>query len=258
MGFCLELNSVRLAGVLWMVGAGIAFASNPAIPPSERIRTVVRADARSGRLVRAVVAAPPARPAMALPVQGSAPASASIPELVEKTALKYEVDPLLVHSVIEVESNYNPNALSPKGAQGLMQLMPGTARRFGVRNSFDVKENIEGGVRYLRFLSDLFSQDKQLAVAAYNAGEGAVWKYNNSVPPYRETVQYVDKVGRKYGKAKREAELQKARQKPASQPETAPAQPAEAAYAHVEEFIDAQGRLYLRTAASVPGEASTP
>ena len=134
---------------------------------------------------------------------------ASVPDLVEAAAKQYDVDPLLVHSVIQVESNYNPYAVSPKGAQGLMQLMPATARRFGVRNSFDVKENIEGGVRYLKYLGLAVPERPRLTIAAYNAGEGAVWKYGNKVPPYRETEQYVQRVGRKYGKARREAEQKK-------------------------------------------------
>ncbi len=108
--------------------------------------------------------------------------------------------------MIQVESNYNPYAVSPKGAQGLMQLMPETARRFGVRNTFDIKENIEGGVRYLKYLGTLFPEDPRLTIAAYNAGEGAVWKYGNSIPPYRETEQYVDRVGKRYGQARRAAE----------------------------------------------------
>ena len=123
--------------------------------------------------------------------------------LVDEAAKNFDVNPLLVDSVIQVESNYNPFAVSPKGAQGLMQLMPATARRFGVTDSFDPKQNIEAGVRYLKFLQDTF-QDDRLAIAAYNAGEKAVAKYGD-VPPYPETVSYVAKVGKKYGQAKRAA-----------------------------------------------------
>jgi len=108
------------------------------------------------------------------------------------------VDPLLVDSVIRVESNYNPLAVSPKGAEGLMQLIPATARRFGVTNSFDVKENIEAGVTYLKYLLDMFGDDR-LAVAAYNAGESAVMRYGD-VPPYRETMNYVSRVGKAWAR----------------------------------------------------------
>ena len=128
---------------------------------------------------------------------------ADVHGLVAEAAKNFDVNPLLVDSVIQVESNYNPFAVSPKGAQGLMQLMPGTAQRFGVTDSFDPKQNIEAGVRYLKFLQDTF-QDDRLAIAAYNAGEKAVAKYKD-VPPYPETVSYVAKVGKKYGQAKRAA-----------------------------------------------------
>jgi soluble lytic murein transglycosylase-like protein len=176
---------------------------------------------------------------------------ASVTEIVEATARRYDVDPLLVHSVIQVESSYNPYAISPKGAQGLMQLMPGTARRFGVANAFDVQDNIEGGVRYLKYLQSIFPQDLRLAVAAYNAGEGAVWKYNNQIPPYRETEEYVHKVSRTYGKAKSAADRQRASETPARTAEVAPEGPV---YAAVEHFVDGEGRLHLRTAPS----GSTP
>ena len=94
--------------------------------------------------------------------------------MVEETAKSLDVSPLLVDSVIRVESNYNPYAVSPKGAQGLMQLMPATARRFGVKNNFDPRQNIEGGARYVRFLLDLFDGDVDLALAGYNAGENKI------------------------------------------------------------------------------------
>lgn len=113
---------------------------------------------------------------------------------VDSAARTYGVDPHLVHAVIAVESAYNPMAVSPKGASGLMQLMPETARRYGVRNIFDPQENIQGGVRYLRDLLALFNNDYKLVLAGYNAGENAVIRSGNRIPPYAETLAYVPKV----------------------------------------------------------------
>jgi soluble lytic murein transglycosylase-like protein len=113
--------------------------------------------------------------------------------MIDSIAAEQGVENHLVHSVIRAESNYNANAVSPKGAQGIMQLIPSTARRFGVTNAFDARENIQGGVRYLRFLLDYYKGDYPKAIAAYNAGEGAVDKYNG-IPPYAETQNYVYRV----------------------------------------------------------------
>lgn len=112
---------------------------------------------------------------------------------VNRIAAQYRLDPALMHAVISAESSYNPWAVSPKGAMGLMQLMPGTAERFGVGNPYDPIANMHGGARYLRWLLDQFN-DTRLAVAAYNAGEGAVQKYGNQIPPYPETQTYVVRV----------------------------------------------------------------
>ncbi len=113
--------------------------------------------------------------------------------LIEKIAKKYDLEPALLHAVIRAESSYNPRAVSPKGAVGLMQLMPETARRYGVEDRHDPAKNIDAGSRYLRDLIDTFG-DIKLAVAAYNAGEAAVRKYGNRIPPYRETRHYVSRV----------------------------------------------------------------
>jgi hypothetical protein len=112
---------------------------------------------------------------------------------VNRIAAQYRLEPALMHAVISAESSYNPWAVSPKGAMGLMQLMPGTAERFGVSNPYDPVANMHGGARYLRWLLDRFN-DPRLAVAAYNAGEGAVQKYGNQIPPYQETQTYVVRV----------------------------------------------------------------
>lgn len=114
--------------------------------------------------------------------------------IVETAARTYGVDKALVHAVISAESGYNPQAVSRTGARGLMQLMPETARRYGVRNSMDPVDNIYGGVKYLHDLLAMFKGDMRLAVAAYNAGENAVIRYGLRVPPYAETLGYVPKV----------------------------------------------------------------
>ena len=112
---------------------------------------------------------------------------------IHRIAAQHRLDPALMHAVIHAESAYNPQAVSPKGATGLMQLMPATAARFGVSNSYDPVANMNGGARYLRWLLDQF-QDTRLAVAAYNAGEGAVQRYGNQIPPFPETQTYVVRV----------------------------------------------------------------
>ena len=152
--------------------------------------TVVRADVRTGRLVRNVLMEPKA-----------AVVSTEMKAMIDRIADEQGVESQLVHSVIRAESNYNAGAVSPKGAQGIMQLIPSTARRFGVSNTFDPKENIEGGVKYLRFLLDYYRGDYAKAIAAYNAGESAVDKYNG-VPPFAETQNYVSQVARNLSAAR--------------------------------------------------------
>lgn len=115
-------------------------------------------------------------------------------DLVANAADRHQVDAKLVHSVIQAESAYNAKAVSSAGAVGLMQLMPGTAKRFGVADRLDPYQNIDGGTRYLKHLLHLFDSNLNLALAAYNAGEYAVIKNNNSIPPYSETHHYVKKV----------------------------------------------------------------
>jgi len=114
--------------------------------------------------------------------------------LVEAAARTYQVDASLLHAVISTESGYNPAAVSNKGAVGLMQLMPETARRYGVENSFDPEQNIRGGTKYLSYLLQLFDNNLELAVAAYNAGENSVIRHGYTIPPYRETLGYVPSV----------------------------------------------------------------
>jgi soluble lytic murein transglycosylase-like protein len=114
--------------------------------------------------------------------------------LVQKVAREHSLDRALLQAMIAVESGYDPLAVSPKGAVGLMQLMPETARRYGVRDLYDPAQNIQGGAKYLRDLMRKFNNDLSLTLAAYNAGEDAIVQYGNRIPPYRETLQYVPRV----------------------------------------------------------------
>lgn len=115
--------------------------------------------------------------------------------IIVEAAKKFDVDASLVSAVIKAESDFNSREVSDKGARGLMQLMPSTAERFGVTDSYDPVANIYGGVRYLRWLLKTFNGNANLAVAAYNAGEGNVWKYNG-VPPFRETINYINRIAK--------------------------------------------------------------
>ena len=248
MRFCLEIilgTAVLGPTVLGMLGAaslpppeGASALAN--LAPGAHAVWVVKVDTRSGRLVRTLMA--PAKPAgMDADMRG----------LVAEASKNFDVNPLLVDSVIQVESNYNPFAVSPKGAQGLMQLMPSTAQRFGVTDSFDPKQNIDAGVRYLKLLQDTF-QDDRLAIAAYNAGEKAVAKYKD-VPPYPETVSYVAKVGKKYGQAKRTAttssetaSVTKREAENAEEPK-ATSQAIEDEPRHIRAYVDAEGKLHIAT-----------
>jgi hypothetical protein len=225
---------MRFCSIAAGLGLAVSAAAggSPAGDVPAHLASVVHADPRTGRLVRsiAVSGSPHSR---ARAESAWALAARSLDSYIRQTAERYQVDPLLVDSLIRAESNYDPLAVSSKGARGLMQLMPGTARRFSVANSFNPAENIDGGVRYLKYLLTLFGNERspeQLALAAYNAGEGAVFKYGG-VPPYRETTQYVKKVVHGW-QARRAAE-------PEPQPETL--------RPRVVEFVDARGVLHIQT-----------
>ena len=132
-----------------------------------------------------------------VPGQGTAAVSHDLDTLIEQAASRHQIDPDLVRAIIRVESNYDPYAVSPKGARGLMQLIPATAQRFGVSNAFDPRANLDGGIRYLKYLLGMYGGDLQLALAAYNAGENSVAR-SRGVPAYRETQNYIRKVAELY------------------------------------------------------------
>jgi Transglycosylase SLT domain len=119
-------------------------------------------------------------------------------QFIVESSQRYRIDPLLIYAQMHQESSFKIRATSHKGASGLMQLMPATARRFGVTKIYDPQQNIDAGVKYMRWLLDTFNQDVVLALAGYNAGEGAVMKYGWRVPPYRETQEYVRRISSRY------------------------------------------------------------
>lgn len=240
-------------GLLLTLSTALRAESVPTTSPASALRasSFVRADTRTGRLVRSVkfsssLRSPVPAAATSSPEGMAQPAAKagfeSLRDLVNRevdgSAVRHGIDPLLVHSVIRVESNYNPVAVSRKGAEGLMQLIPATARRFGVSNSFDVHENIEAGVKYLKYLLDLFGEDR-LAIAAYNAGESAVLRYGN-VPPYPETMDYVYRVGKARDAARQKAPAIEAALVEPLVPEPPAARPVEA-------YVDDEGRICMRT-----------
>jgi soluble lytic murein transglycosylase-like protein len=205
---------------------------------SRVVSSVVRTDPHTGRLVRKTLVSQSQSQSQDV-VSRNAAAPQKLNDLINSIALENEVEAPLVHSVIQTESNYNPLAVSNKGAQGLMQLIPSTAKRFGVKNSFDMQENVEGGTKYLKYLIGLFHGDYARAVAAYNAGEAAVTKYGG-VPPYKETQSYVAQVAKRL-EVRRRAFI----------PATAAAPVAEAVtsetYSPVIASVSPDGRTYYRT-----------
>lgn len=226
--------------LFWGIMASTGIRAANVAGPSHAATTVVKVDRQTGRLVRSMVVNSKVIPPKAVVANDLTRAQpvAGLDDLIQQAAKSYDLDPMLVHSMIQVESNYNPFAVSHKGAEGLMQLIPSTARRFGAKDSFNAKENIDAGARYLRYLKNIFGDDR-LALAAYNAGEAAVARYG-WIPPYPETQQYVYRVGKKYGEARRAAERR------SSATAVPAAQPVEE-HPILEQYRDEQGRLYLRT-----------
>ena len=193
------------------------------------VATVVRADARSGRLVRTA-------PREARASQQPSDVVALI-GMIDRMADEAGVESALVHSVIRAESNYNAHAVSPAGALGMMQLIPSTAKRFGVGNVFDARENVQGGILYLKFLLDYYKGDYPRTIAAYNAGENAVDRFNG-IPPYAETRHYVWQVANNLKEVRRTRLAQSPL--PAAARTTETVNPVEAT-------VDADGRTYYRT-----------
>ena len=131
-------------------------------------------------------------------MHGFTTGDSTIDSYIVTSCLRYGIDPLLIYAQMHQESSFKLRATSYKGARGLMQLMPATAARMGVSNIYDPQQNIEGGVKYMRFLLDTFNGSVDLALAGYNAGEGAVMRYGNSIPPYNETQEYVRRISARY------------------------------------------------------------
>ena len=163
------------------------------LPNAVQIQTPkVDPKAQPRRLLR--LTSMPLNPSMG----GFTTGNTDVDNFIVESGKRNSVDPLLLYSIMHQESSFKARAMSYKGARGLMQLMPPTAARFGVTNIWDPKQNIEGGARYMRFLLDLFEGDVRLALAGYNAGEGAVMKYGYKVPPYNETQEYVRRISKRY------------------------------------------------------------
>lgn len=202
-----------------LASVGLAFGMSVALfaaDPPQRTSTVIHPELRSGKVVASAVVASKSIPESvvgpALPAPAAPPAplnaASGIDQAVRQAAAEHALSADLVHSMIKVESNYNVRAVSPKGAQGLMQLVPSTARRFGVSDAFNARENIDGGVKYLRYLLDLYGGNYPLALAAYNAGEGAVARYRG-VPPFHETQNYLILLWKQLEKSRKTVSPQK-------------------------------------------------
>lgn len=189
--------TVALAGIAWgdtiymfsRHDGSVYFSSAPATPRFATYGNSNRLDRRPKRLTRSV--AP-------ININTIVSGKSLYEPLVDEVARGYQVDSALLHAVISVESRYNPNAVSPSGAIGLMQLMPATAKRYGISNALDPEQNLRGGARYLRDLLTMFGSDVRLALAAYHAGEYAVTRHNNNIPPFQSTMEFVSRVLDRY------------------------------------------------------------
>lgn len=168
-------------------------------PPAPlKVMAQVAADASAAPIASAPSLGRSFRNSLSKHLKGQTTGDLKIDEILVEAGMEHGVEPLLLYSVMHQESAFKSSAISHKGASGLMQLMPATAARFGVKNIFDPEQNIHGAAQYLRVLLDMFDGDVKLALAGYNAGEGAVKKYGYSIPPYPETINYVRKITRRY------------------------------------------------------------
>jgi soluble lytic murein transglycosylase-like protein len=188
-------------------------APPPAVAPARKVRMTAlhRAELDRSRAAHkatsatSTAAAPagaggvrPYAPPVSSSLGGYTTGDAGVDSLIAASGARHGVDPVLLYAIMHRESAFKKRALSHKGARGLMQLMPATAARFGVRDIFDPAQNIDAGARYMRWLLNRFDGDVRLALAGYNAGEGAVDKYGRRVPPYRETQEYVRRITERY------------------------------------------------------------
>jgi soluble lytic murein transglycosylase-like protein len=196
-------------GVVMAAVPGVACAAPPTagiyqLDDDSAIHLTDRVEGRSARLLATFDPGSEGAPVVrattpaSTKTQARRAANPALDAIVSRAAGTHRIDPALIHAVIAAESGYSPTAVSSKGAQGLMQLMPATARDYGVTDPFDPRQNVNAGAQHLRRLLDAFGQDATLALAAYNAGEGAVARHGGKVPPYVETMAYVPRVLQRY------------------------------------------------------------
>jgi soluble lytic murein transglycosylase-like protein len=191
------LKQITILAILTCLGAGCASAQLAFFVDEAGRRVYINGDSAPAPVP---VQQASQKTAKMLPI-----ADPKIEKVIQDMATRHGVDVNLIKAIIKAESNNNPKAVSSKGAQGLMQLMPPTARNLGVANSLDPAQNVDGGVRYLKQLMALYSGNLELSLAAYNAGPGAVERHGG-IPPYRETQQYVKKIGNLYGSLRSQTE----------------------------------------------------
>jgi soluble lytic murein transglycosylase-like protein len=209
---------------------GVRVASAPEVPTFTATESKTRLTAKTGKnsAVKANNSTLSYTPVAMSPnksLDGFTTGDPRIDSFIVESGVRNGIDPVLIYALMHQESSFKRGAISPKGARGLMQLMPGTAARFGVNNIFDPQQNIEGGTRYLRFLLNAFDGDIPLMLAGYNAGEGAVLKYGRRVPPYRETQEYVRRITQRYALMRDPETARKARTVTPTEVAAAQAQP---------------------------------